>query len=67
MEWEAPYPDGISDSRRVEESASSPGRGDRPRGDAKRTGSVSAVKPRRSIEDRSCLGMELTTVSAHAA
>jgi len=35
------------------------------RSDAKRTGSVDAEEPRRSFEDRSCLGMVLTEVSAH--
>jgi len=33
--------------------------------DAKRTGSVNAEEPRRSFEDRSCLSMVLTDVSAH--
>ena len=46
-------------------TASSPGYGDRPRGDAKRTGSVGAEVPRCSLEDRSCQGMVLTAVSAH--
>jgi hypothetical protein len=63
--WEAPHPDGTGRFPWGGTKHRRQGMAIVRRSDAKRTGSVGAEKPHRSFEDRSCLGMVLTEVSAH--